>query len=120
MEMKITVSQAGKVAVTAVSGYVDGKTAPDFQAQMLELVRRAEALLIDFAEVSFISSAGYRAMLLVRQESQQGERNTPVVLAAMPEPIKDSMEATGFLSFFTVCCSVEEGLQELGAAHEQN
>jgi anti-sigma B factor antagonist len=120
MEMNITVKQAGKAAVAAVSGYVDGKTAPNFQAQMIDLVRRYEALLIDFAEVSFMSSAGYRAMLLIRQESQQGKRNIPVVLAAMPEPIRDNMEATGFLTFFTVCCSLEEGLQELGAVYEQN
>uniref|UniRef100_UPI0040577BC1 STAS domain-containing protein n=1 Tax=Candidatus Electronema sp. TaxID=2698783 RepID=UPI0040577BC1 len=120
MEMNITVKQAGKAAVAAVSGYVDGKTAPNFQAQMLDLVRQSEALLIDFAELSFISSAGMRAMLLIQQESRQGERNTPLVLAAMQDQVKDILAATGFLPLFTVCCSVEEGLQELGAIYEQN
>ncbi len=115
MDLEMTVTPAGKVTVFVASGFIDGKTAPDFQSRVLEVIQEANIILIDLAQVDFMSSAGLRAMLVTHQQTQQKQnQGKTVALAALPDAIRDNMEATGFLSFFQVFDTVEIGLQELG------
>ncbi|MCW5205396.1 anti-sigma factor antagonist [Desulfobulbus sp. F5] len=113
MDMEITVKQADKVTLVITCGFIDGKTAPAFQTKMLEVLCEADIVLLDLSQVSFMSSAGLRAMLVTHQQTQQGQSKT-VALAALPDGIRDNMEATGFLPFFQVFDTVEAGFQGLG------
>lgn len=115
MDLKITVRSEfeGRVTVIQANGFIDGKTAPDFQNKILEVMQEVNTILIDLAEVGFMSSAGLRAMLVTHQQAQQAEAKI-VALAGLSESIHDNMEATGFLPFFQVFDTVELGLQELG------
>ena len=80
---------------------------------MLEVMKEADRILLDLAQVSFMSSAGLRAMLITHQQTQQDAGKT-VALAQLPESIRDNMEATGFLSFFQVFDTIETALEVLG------
>lgn len=111
MDMEIAVKLVDNVTVVEVSGFIDGKTSPDFQEKVLQLMQETKILLLDLSQVSFMSSAGLRAMLVTHRETQQS--NTQVVLADLPEDIRDNMEATGFLSFFKVFDTVGSALKEL-------
>jgi anti-sigma B factor antagonist len=113
MDMEITVKQADKVTLVITCGFIDGKTAPAFQTKMLEVLCEADIVLLDLSQVSFMSSAGLRAMLVTHQQTQQGQKNKTVALAALPDGIRNNMEATGFLPFFQVFETVEAGLQGL-------
>jgi anti-sigma B factor antagonist len=101
------------VTVVQASGFIDGKTAPDFQGKILEVMQEVNTILIDLAQVGFMSSAGLRAMLVTHQQAQQAEAKV-VALAGLSESIRDNMEATGFLPFFQVFDSIETALKELG------
>jgi len=115
MGLEITVTSAGTVTVFAAKGFIDGKTAPDFQNRILQVMQEANTILIDLAQVDFMSSAGLRAMLVTHQQTQQKQnQDKTVALAALPDAIRDNMEATGFLPFFQVFDTVEAGLKELG------
>jgi anti-sigma B factor antagonist len=113
MDMEITVKQANKVTLVITCGFIDGKTAPAFQTKMLEVLCEADIVLLDLSQVSYMSSAGLRAMLITHKQTQQGPSKT-VALAALPDGIRDNMEVTGFLPFFQVFETVEDGLQRLG------
>ena len=115
MDLEITVSSEceGRVTVVQACGFIDGKTAPDFQNKIIDVMQEVNTILIDMAQVGFMSSAGLRAMLVTHQQAQQAAAKV-VALAGLSENIRDNMEATGFLPFFQVFDTIEIGLKELG------
>ncbi len=109
--MKIDVKEAGGVSVVAVQGTIDGNTALQAQEVILPLVQGGCKLLLDMSAVEFMSSAGLRMMLLLyRRVSGAGGR---IVLSGVSDEIRDTMELTGFLDFFTTTDSRESGLTAL-------
>lgn len=109
--MNIDVKAAGGVSVVAVQGSIDGNTAPQAQEEILPLIQKDCKLLLDMSTVEYMSSAGLRMMLLLyRKVSSVGGR---IVLSGVSEDIKDTMELTGFLDFFTTTDTAESGLMAL-------
>ncbi|MCU7923546.1 MAG: STAS domain-containing protein [Candidatus Thiodiazotropha sp. (ex Dulcina madagascariensis)] len=90
-------------------GDIDGKTAPDFQQQVLAVMEPRAHVVLNLERVAFMSSAGLRSMLLIYREAQT--KNAKVVLAEVNKNIRNSMSATGFLSFFVVYDTVRDGIQ---------
>ncbi len=111
MDMDIATRSVENVTVIEVKGFIDGKTAPDFQEKVLQVMEVADTVLVDLRQVDFLSSAGLRAMLVTHRATQ--EKSVVVALSGLTEDIKDNMEATGFLSFFKVFDTIEAGLKEL-------
>jgi anti-sigma B factor antagonist len=109
--MKIDVKTAGGVSVVAVQGTIDGNTAPRAQDEILPLIQAGCKLLMDMSAVDYMSSAGLRMMLMLyRRVSGTGGR---IVLSGVSEEIKDTMELTGFLDFFTTTDTAESGIAAL-------
>ncbi len=109
--MEITKQTVDGVVVIAPDGPVDGKTGPQLQAVVDEELKAGSKLLIDFTKVNYMSSAGLRVLLLAyRQATAQ---NLKIALANVSEELKSIMSVTGFLPYFTVCASVEEGVKSL-------
>ncbi len=100
-----------QVAIAEVIGDIDGKTAPEVQAQILAIAPSSPKLLLNLTQVPYMSSAGLRVMLSVYRQikAQEGQ----VVLVGLCENIKDTMSVTGFLDFFVTCETVDDGLAEL-------
>ncbi|MBD3174926.1 MAG: anti-sigma factor antagonist [Armatimonadia bacterium] len=112
--MEIEVRSEGPVAVAAVSGDIDGKTAPAAQAQLLPVVEQSPQVVLEMSGVRFLSSAGLRMMLLVYRHATA--REGKVVLVGLSEEIQDTMDMTGFLGFFTLADTLEEGLAHIEGA----
>ena len=109
--MNVAARTENRVTVLAVSGEIDGKTAPAFQEQVLPKLEPEGRVVLDLAGVTFLSSAGLRALLLLHREA--AARHVRVVLVGLSENIKTSMSATGFLKFFTVRDALADGLVAL-------
>ena len=107
--MQITTQEQDGVAIIAIEGQIDSKTAPDAQDQLLPLVQAHEHIVMDLNELTFMSSAGLRIMLLLYRQATA--RNGKVAIVGLSDPIKDTMQATGFLDFFVICSSIEEATQ---------
>jgi anti-sigma B factor antagonist len=110
--MQVDVRRDGAIAIVEPVGDIDGKSAPDFQTQVLGLVQPQARIVLNLAGVPFMSSAGLRSMLLLYREAKS--KDARVVLTAVNKDIRNSMSATGFLSFFVVCDSVQDGMQAVG------
>ena len=108
--MDIAIKSVYQVSVVEVSGSIDGKTAPNFQQEILQVIEEVDTILIDLDKVTFMSSAGLRVMLVTHRAAQGGKI---VALTGLPEEIEDNMEATGFLAFFKVFDTLEAGLEAL-------
>lgn len=109
--MDIQISNVADVTVIALSGELDGKTAPIAQEKILPLAEPGCKLLVDMSGVPYMSSAGLRMMLLIYR--QVSTNNGQSVLTGLSEEIQDTMEVTGFLNYFETHDTNEAGLVAL-------
>ncbi len=109
--MAIKTREEGDVCIAELSGDIDANTAPNISSEVLELSKSTGKILLDLTDVPYMSSAGLRMLLKLYRtvDNQSGK----LVLVGLSEQIRDTMEVTGFLQFFTTCPSVEAGLTAL-------
>jgi len=94
--------------VIRLEGTIDGSSAPVAQVAIAPLLVPGCRLVIDLSGVDFMSSAGLRLMLSIfRQVSGGGGK---VAMIGLSEEIRDTMELTGFLDFFTTADSEDDAL----------
>jgi len=78
------------------------------QAELLPVIQQHDKVILDMRSVVYLSSAGLRMLLLAYR--QAAARESDLLLAGLSEEIRDTMEMTGFLDFFTTVDTVEAGL----------
>lgn len=98
--MEITHQEFKHCELIKVKGRVDSSTAPQL-AQTLESANEngKHKLVIDMSELEYMSSAGFRALLAAQRNSKKYNRGE-VVLASVPERIRDALELAGFTELF--------------------
>jgi len=109
--MEVTTREQDGIAIVAITGEIDSKTAPDAQAALLPVVEKHHSLIMDVGGLTFMSSAGLRMMLLIYRHATAG--NGKVALVGLSEQIRDTMSATGFLSFFQVCDTIDQAKEAI-------
>jgi anti-sigma B factor antagonist len=109
--VEINVTTTAEATQVVLIGDIDGSTAPAAQAQILPLAGAGAHILLDMSGVAYMSSAGLRMLLSTyRQLTSKGGK---MVLVGLSDDIQDTMSVTGFLKFFTVCATVDEGMTAL-------
>lgn len=109
--MNIQVKQVEQITLIEISGEIDGKTAAQAQAQILPLLEPGCKMLVDMSGVDYMSSAGLRLMLSMHRQAVGNKGR--LLLVGLSDEIRDTMSATGFLTFFATQDSVEAGLLAL-------
>ena len=109
--MEISYKIVATVQVIAMRGELDAKTAPDVQVQVLTLAGANEDILLDMRQVTYVSSAGLRMLLLLYRKLSSSESR--LALVGLSELVRDTMETTGFLTHFATYSQLDEGLQAL-------
>ncbi len=110
--MGVEVRTAGDALVLELSGSVDGQTIPAIQEKVTASLGGAAKVLLLMKQVTFLSSAGLRLLLIYRQSKAKGGK---VGLVGLSDEIKDVMEVTGFLPYFVFAESEEAGLAAVRA-----
>ena len=83
----------------SVEGQVDTVTAPELQQKILTCFQKTKDVVLDLAEVGYMSSAGLRIMLSSQKTmDKQGKMTVRNVNAT----IMDIFEITGFTDFLTI------------------
>jgi anti-sigma B factor antagonist len=108
--MQIAEYSRGPVTVVELAGEFDSLTAPASRDELVRLASSGDPLLLDLTKTSYMSSA---VLLVYRHATGSG---TPVALVGVPQLIHDVMAATGFIDFFTIADTVEDGLDLLVGA----
>ena len=109
--MNIELEEMDGVMVATLFGELDGRTAPQVQEKLLALPEPNGKALLDMSGVTYISSAGLRALLMLYR--QMAANDGRVALVGLAENIKDVMVVTGFLEFFDDYNTLQEGLAAL-------
>lgn len=111
-KVNIHAERRGNVVVIHASGRVDSATAPVFEhALMSALDDGGYQLVVDFAGVDYISSAGLRG-LLVAGKRMRTLPNGKLVLCSLREQIRDVFEISGFLGIFSVTASLDAAIAQ--------
>lgn len=91
--MTVEKKQNGEEVTLLVSGRVDTTNANEFESEVTVKMEGAKSLILDFAELEYISSAGLRVVLsIIKRMKNQG---TLAIINAN-EMIKEIFEVTGF------------------------
>ena len=97
--MDVTKVMKGTELVVAVEGRIDTTTAPELESELKESCVEAESLLLDFAKVDYISSAGLRVLLsLQKLMTKRGGMK----LINVNDDIMEIFEVTGFDDILTI------------------
>ena len=82
-----------------VTGRLDTTTAPELEASLKESFTGVEKLVLDFASLEYLSSAGLRVLLQAQKTmNKQGE----MVVRNVNETISEIFEVTGFSDVLTI------------------
>jgi len=109
--MEIVESQADGVVIVAPQGRMDSVTAKPFGDRVVALIRSgSHHLLIDLQQVLYISSAGFRSLLIARKlvDELQGK----LILCGMSVEIKRLFEIGNFTDLFLICATRDEGISK--------
>jgi anti-anti-sigma factor len=107
--MEIAESQSNGVVIIEPRGRMDSVTAKPFGDRIVELIRSgSHHLLIDLQQILYISSAGFRSLLIARKLID--EFKGKLVLCGMSPEIKRLFEIGHFTELFLVCATRAEGI----------
>lgn len=83
----------------ALEGRLDTTTAPQLEAELKQSVADNTKLILDFAKLEYLSSAGLRVLLAAQKVmNKQGE----MVIRNVNEVIAEVFEVTGFSDILTI------------------
>lgn len=97
--MKITKNMNGTELNVAVEGRLDTTTAPELESELKQSLDSVNALVIDMAQLAYISSAGLRVLLSTQKI--MGKKGGMVVRNVNAE-IMDIFDVTGFVDILTI------------------
>ena len=100
MNMTINKNPDGTTLTLAIDGRIDTQTAPELEAAIKESIDGVDHLVLDFAQVPYISSAGLR-IVLAAQNWMDAKKGTLVIRNAA-KFIVNVFKVTGFDSFLTL------------------
>ena len=81
--MEITKTQEGTKLTVAVSGRLDTNTAPELDAAIKESIEGMTEVVLDIADLEYISSAGLR-VLLSTQKTMMRQGSMKVITCRSP------------------------------------
>ncbi len=110
--MNIEVNEKQGVTVFRLVGNLDTNTAPDLEEQLGRIAgTEARRILVDLADVNFVSSLGLRVFLTAARELAPGGGS--LSLCGPNEAVRDTLDACGFSKLLQVFDSEQSALAEL-------
>ena len=97
--MTIEKNLNGTELTVAITGRLDTTTAPQLEAEFKQSIPGVEKLVLDFATLEYLSSAGLRVLLAAQKVmNKQGE----MIIKNVNETINEIFEVTGFIDILTI------------------
>ena len=112
--MEISTETKNGALIAKVEGRIDGSNARDFESAVQTAVNDCDgAVVLDCENLSYISSAGLRVILLTAKTLEK--RNVKLVLCALSEPIAEVFQISGFDQIIATHSSRGEALATVGS-----
>src|ERR1700743_3209504 len=109
--MELTEGRIGEATTLRVVGRVDGSVSQLLEEKGADLIAIDRFIVIDLAEMSYVSSAGLRSFVTLAKHAQS--RSQPVSLCRVRDKIAELFDISGRLSLFAVHDTVEAAIAAL-------
>ena len=110
--MEIATKEFKHCDLVTVKGRVDSSTAPQFSKALDGVIGKGVyKLVVDMGGLEYMSSAGFRALLAAQRACKRYNRGE-LVLAAVPDRIREVLELAGFTELFKM---YKEPLEAVGS-----
>jgi anti-anti-sigma factor len=107
--MEVIEQVAGSVTILEPRGRIDSVTAKDFGECLAKLLKAGrEQIVIDFHSITYISSAGFRQLLIAKKSTQ--ERNGKLALCGIAGEVKRLFEIGAFGELLPIYSTREDGI----------
>ena len=107
--MNLNERNVGEVTVIEIAGRIDSVQSPKLHERVAALVTSGRsAILLDLSKVEYISSAGFRSLLLLAR--QAGQTGCRFVLCGLRPKVKQLFDLGGFLDLLPIAGTREEGI----------
>lgn len=110
--MAIATQKEDVAFVMVLDGRLDAVTTPDFDGQADGILAQGEKrIIIDLKDLEYISSAGFRSMLMLAKKVQAVEGK--LVLCGLNGLVQNVFEVSGFVDIFAIAGDREEARQQM-------
>lgn len=100
--MEVSTTQFKRCDVVKATGRIDSHSAPRLTDAFNAILNANRfQIVFDMSEVEYISSAGLRAMIDTQKACKRWNRGE-LVLAAVPEHVREVLDMVGFLPLFRI------------------
>ena len=96
--MKLNTVFEEKVCTLSIEGEIDTLTAPELEQAINDAVPNCEKMIIDFSQVTYISSGGLR--VIIGAKHTIGKEN--LILRGMAQNVYEIFRLTGFTNFLNI------------------
>ena len=84
----------------ALSGRLDSNTASDLEAVLPPSISECSAMIVDLADVSYVSSAGLRVLLKGAKIAKSS--GNKLVLSGLDPSVREVFDISGFSAIFNI------------------
>ncbi len=107
--MDIKEEKRGEVKIVSLRGRLDANATPGVEQRLLSLIDQGERrLVLDFSELSYISSMGLRVLVLLAKGLQKTKGR--LALAALSNHVYEIFKIAGFTSIFSIYRTCDEAV----------
>ncbi|MEI6642764.1 MAG: STAS domain-containing protein [Novosphingobium sp.] len=92
MILRIEVAEQANIAFP--ESRIDSVSATSFQDQLVELIGRSDNVVVDCADVEYVSSAGLRALLVAAKSAQT--KGVKFAVCSLKSHVKEIFTVSGF------------------------
>ena len=112
--MELGIVRENGILIASPQGRLDGSNAQEFQGSLTEAISADDrAVVLDLADLSYISSAGLRVILMTTKTLQR--QNTGLAVCSLAEPIREVFEISGFDKIIPVLASQPDAIASFEA-----
>jgi anti-anti-sigma factor len=112
--MEINERRAADILTLSVSGKLDTSSAKAFEQAILGWIESGERrIIIDLAQLDYVSSTGLRVFLLANKRLSTA--NGRIALCSLTDQVKEVFDIAGFSSIFSIYGSHEDAAKDLQA-----
>jgi len=107
--MEIKEEKRGDVKIIGPRGRLDAETSPSVEKWLMNLIDQGERrLVLDFSELTYISSSGLRLLIEVARNLQK--TNGKLALCALNDYVGEVISIAGLTSIFSIYPTCEEAV----------
>jgi anti-anti-sigma factor len=113
MAVSLSERSVGQVTILKPSGRIDSQSSPEFESALTDKLNSVQNVILDFADVPYVSSAGLRVVLVIAKRMSRGQGQ--FALVSLKPEILSVFKISGLTAVLKIFDTPEGALAAFGA-----